>query len=141
MGVPDTPEVWGQLDRVLDKTYKFANGRGLKIARTFIDCGGHYADYVYAYCFKNCFRQRFAIKGSNMVTKTLLPRLAKSRCVTAPFLWCSSARIRASSKSWVANVSIEVQGAKYMHFPLDDKHRMKKFVEALQGLLKMTIRA
>ena len=33
-------------------------------------------------------------------------------------------------------LSIEVQGAKYMHFPLDDKLKIKKIVDAMQRLLK-----
>lgn len=135
LGVPDTPEVWEQLDRVLDKTYKFANGRGLKIARTFIDCGGHYTDYVYAYCFKNRFRQRFAIKGSNMANEDLVAKIGKKqmRNSSIPLVFIGT---DTGKQQIMDRLSIEVQGAKYMHFPLDDKHRMKKFVEALQGLLK-----
>ena len=127
--------MWEQLDRVLDKTYKFANGRGLKIARTFIDCGGHYTDYVYAYCFKNRFRQRFAIKGSNMANEDLVAKIGKKqmRNSSIPLVFIGT---DTGKQQIMDRLSIEVQGAKYMHFPLDDKHRMKKFVEALQGLLK-----
>ena len=135
LGVPDTPEVWEQLDRILDKTYKFANGRGLKIARTFIDCGGHYTDYVYAYCFKNRFRQRFAIKGSNMANEDLVAKIGKKqmRNSSIPLVFIGT---DTGKQQIMDRLSIEVQGAKYMHFPLDDKRRMKKFVEALQGLVK-----
>lgn len=135
LGVPDTPEVWEQLDRVLDKTYKFANGRGLKIARTFIDCGGHYTDYVYAYCFKNRFRQRFAIKGSNMANEDLVAKIGKKqmRNSSIPLVFIGT---DTGKQQIMDRLSIEVQGAKYMHFPLDDKRRMKKFVKELQGLVK-----
>ena len=50
LGVPDTPKVWDMLDEQLDKEYCFASGKGLLVARAFIDSGGHYTKEVYAYC-------------------------------------------------------------------------------------------
>lgn len=46
-GIPDSPDVWKQLDMILDRKYFFKDGKtGLKVARTFIDSGGHYTNEV-----------------------------------------------------------------------------------------------
>ena len=49
LGVPENPEVWAALDEQLDREYRFKNGTGLIVPRTFIDSGGHYTKEVYAY--------------------------------------------------------------------------------------------
>ena len=63
LGKPDNQATWDELDSILDRTYRFSNGIGLNIVRTFIDSGGHYTSNVYEYCTKNFRKQRFAIKG------------------------------------------------------------------------------
>ena len=63
MGVPDEDEVWQRLDDVIDKRYAFANGRGLSIALTLIDSGGHYTQTIYKKCKERQAKKVFAIKG------------------------------------------------------------------------------
>ncbi|MGM9529300.1 MAG: phage terminase large subunit family protein [Phascolarctobacterium sp.] len=118
MGVPDTDEVWNKLDEQLDKVYYFANGRGLKVARTFIDSGGHYTKYVYSYCLRNYYKQRFAIKGASKPGEPLIAKISKiqvdNRSIPLVLLGTDS------GKQYIMDrLSIEVPGAKYMHFPLD----------------------
>lgn len=118
MGVPDTQEVWSKLDEQLDKVYRFANGRGLMVARTFIDSGGHYTKYVYAYCLRNYHKQRFAIKGASKPGEPLIAKISKvevdSHSIPLVLLGTDS------GKQYIMDrLSIEVPGAKYMHFPLD----------------------
>mgnify|MGYP000296757676 CR=1 FL=1 len=63
MGRPDTPEVWQRLDDVVDRVYKFKNGRGLKISITCVDSGGHFTQEVYEACRARVGKRVFAIKG------------------------------------------------------------------------------
>lgn len=83
-GVPDQKETWNQLDEILDRVYRFADGTGLKVARTFIDSGGHYTKDVYEYCFRNYRKNRIAIKGSNQYSAPLLDRIAKPKGYKIP---------------------------------------------------------
>ena len=118
MGVPDTQEVWSKLDEQLDRVYHFANGRGLMVARTFIDSGGHYTKYVYAYCLKNYHKQRFAIKGASKPGEPLIAKISKVEVDkhSIPLVLLGT----DSGKQYIMDrLSIEVPGAKYMHFPLD----------------------
>lgn len=118
VGVPDTDEVWNKLDEQLDKVYYFASGRGLKVARTFIDSGGHYTKYVYAYCRKNYYKQRFAIKGASKPGEPLIAKISKIQVDnhSIPLVLLGT----DSGKQYIMDrLSIEVPGAKYMHFPLD----------------------
>lgn len=118
MGVPDTQEVWSKLDEQLDRVYRFANGRGLMVARTFIDSGGHYTKYVYAYCLRNYHKQRFAIKGASKPGEPLIAKISKVEVDnhSIPLVLLGT----DSGKQYIMDrLSIEVPGAKYMHFPLD----------------------
>ena len=56
--------VWAELDKVLDADYKFADGRALKISRTFVD-SGYNTDAVYNYCERRQVRGVFPIKGKS----------------------------------------------------------------------------
>ena len=58
---PDLSDTWDELDKILDRVYRFADGKGLKVYRTFVDSGGHYTGHVYRYCGKH--NNRFPIKG------------------------------------------------------------------------------
>ena len=59
-GKATSDTTWRKLDEVLNKTYRFKDGAGIKIARTFID-SGFSTDSVYKYCRGK--PNRFAIKG------------------------------------------------------------------------------
>lgn len=64
-GKPSEKDVWERLDGVLDKVYRFKDGKGLKISITFVDSGGHYTQEVYMQCAKRLNKRVFAIKGAD----------------------------------------------------------------------------
>lgn len=114
---PDEAATWRALDEVLDKVYTFANGTGLKVARTFIDSGGHYAAFVYAYCEQCAGRGRFPIKGyANRPGIPLIYKLAKETTSRMPVVILGV----DDGKQQVANrLELEKPGYKYFHFGLD----------------------
>ncbi len=65
IGSPDKEDTWERLDGVIDKVYRFKNGKGLKISITFVDSGGHYTQDVYQQCAKRLNKKVFAIKGKD----------------------------------------------------------------------------
>ena len=73
-GDPNENDVWTRLDDVIDHVYKFENGVGLKISRTFVDSGGHKGQSVYKQCFMRSRKQVFAIKGSGIPNTPLVKR-------------------------------------------------------------------
>ncbi len=45
-GKPSDDDVWERLDGIIDRRWKFKNGKGLKVSVTFVDSGGHYTRYT-----------------------------------------------------------------------------------------------
>ena len=86
LGAPNQARTWKEIDSILDKTYHFADGKGLKVVRTFIDSGGHYTSDVYNYCQKNFHKQRFAIKGRGGPGIPLIYKIAKANNAKAPLI-------------------------------------------------------
>lgn len=64
-GRPSDRDVWERLDGVVDRVYRFKDGKGLKISITFVDSGGHYTQDVYEQCAKRLNKRVFAIKGKD----------------------------------------------------------------------------
>lgn len=64
-GDPRKDDVWERLDGIIDKVYRFKDGKGLKIAMTFVDSGGNCTQEVYRQCAKRMNKMVFAIKGKD----------------------------------------------------------------------------
>ncbi len=119
LGVPENPEVWDALTEQLDREYRFKNGTGLIVPRTFIDSGGHYSKEVYAYSQRRLARQCFAVKGASTSGVPIIYKYSKDRVShgrTIPLVFIGT----DSGKQYVMDrLSIDVPGPKYFHFPLD----------------------
>lgn len=120
LGAPDKAETWKELDQQLDRLYYFANGTGLRVARTFIDSGGHYTKNVYQYCQANERKQRFAIKGHNLAGVPILYKMGKAEGYSIPLMMLGV----SEGKQYVMQRLIDVTaaGPMYFHFP-DDTRR------------------
>ncbi len=118
LGIPDRKETWDELDQQLDRLYYFANGVGLKVARTFIDSGGHYTADVYKYCLANAAKQRIAIKGHRLAGVPLLYRLGEAKGYAIPLMMLGV----SEGKQYVMErlINAKAPGAKYFHFPSNE---------------------
>ena len=65
MGDPTRPEVWGQVDAVLDVGWPTATGMELRIAQMAVDTGGHATHEAYEFVRQRTNRGVVAIKGMN----------------------------------------------------------------------------
>ena len=112
---PDVPDTWAELDKILDRVYRFADGKGLKVYRTFVDSGGHYTGHVYRYCGKH--NNRFPIKGyANRPGIELLYKLGKETGCKVPLIILGV----DDGKQQVFNrLAIQEVGDGYFHFGLD----------------------
>ncbi|MDL2280335.1 phage terminase large subunit family protein [Selenomonadales bacterium OttesenSCG-928-I06] len=131
LGVPDQQATWDKLDEVLDKTYRFVDGKGLKVARTFIDSGGHYTEEVYRYCLKNYHKQRIAIKGSSNFSAPLIEKYSKPQNYNIPLVLIGVSQ----GKQYIFERLLkEDKGDRVhkLHFPLnEDKGYNKAYFKGL----------
>lgn len=117
LGAPNQARTWKEIDNILDKTYHFADGKGLKVVRTFIDSGGHYTSDVYNYCQKNFHKQRFAIKGRGGPGIPLIYKIAKANNAKAPLILLG---VDDGKQQIMDRLSIDSPGPLYFHFPQDE---------------------
>lgn len=124
-GDPNDDETWARLDDVLEKVYRFRDGRGLTISMTFIDSGGHKTQSVYAHCRDRISKRVFAIKGQggDGVPYTRPPSKVKivvnGRALGSAFLYVLG--VDAGKASIMANLKVQEAGPKYCHFPTGEE--------------------
>lgn len=122
MGDPNDDYVWERLDEVIDKTYKFANGRGLNISITCVDSGGHKTQSVYRHCRDRLSKRVFAIKGQggDGIPYTKPPSKVKimvnGKAIGQTWLYVLGVD---AGKADIIKGALRVQkpGPKYCHFP------------------------
>lgn len=122
MGKPSDEETWAKLDYVIDRSYRFADGKALKVSLTFVDSGGHYTQEVYEECRKRKNKRVFAIKGKG----------GEGVPFTGPPSIVNIVRDdRVVGKTWLYNIGVDSgkerimsglkvqEGARRSHFPLE----------------------
>lgn len=122
MGDPDDDGPWLRLDEVVNKTYKFRDNNGLKIAMTLVDSGGHKTQSVYKQCRARLGKRVFALKGAGGDDIPFTKPPSKVDIVVNG---------RAIAKTWLYNIGVDAgktailkgainvlePGPKYCHFP------------------------
>lgn len=124
-GDPNEEEVWNRLDDVVSHIYKFADGRGLRISRTFVDSGGHKTQSVYRHCLARTGMQVFAIKGSSVPDAPLTRKpstvdiVVGGKAVAKTWLYTIGVNA-AKSELLCGMLRVAEPGPKYCHFPSRD---------------------
>lgn len=126
MGDPHYLEVWQQLDDIIDHVYRFADpSKGLKISLTFVDSGGHKTQDVYRECARRLNKRVFAIKGQggDGVPYTKPPSKVNITVngKTIGKAWLYTLGVDAGKTDIMDNVKVQEPGAKYCHFPKDER--------------------
>lgn len=121
-GDPNENEVWQRLDDVINHEYRFADGRGLTISRTFVDSGGHKTQAVYRQCRARTGRKVYAIKGSNKHSDPLTKPPGKAKIVVdgkiVATTWLYSIGVDAAKADILKGMLLVLEpGPKYCHFP------------------------
>jgi phage terminase large subunit GpA-like protein len=120
LGRPDSPEVWRQLDEVIDRYYYFKNGKHLKIGLTFIDSGGHFTQEVYEQCRIRQAKRVFAIKGKggeNVPYISTKPSQVVINGNSNKKAWLYIIGVDAGKTAIMSNLKVETPGASFCHFP------------------------
>lgn len=122
MGDPNDDLTWTKLDDVLSHVYRFKNGRGLTVAMTCVDSGGHKTQSVYRHCRERMGRRVFAIKGQGGDGVPFTRPPSKVNIIVNG---------RAIGKAWLYTLGVDAgkadilkgalrvmePGPKYCHFP------------------------
>ena len=123
LGRPDTPEVWEQLDELIDRVYRFENGKGLRISMTFVDDGGHFTQEVRLRCAQRIGKRVFDCKGFAGDGKpyTSPPKKVKIviRGKTIGECWQYQLGVDAGKQLIMDGLKVQTPGPRYCHFPIN----------------------
>lgn len=115
-GDPSAPQLWGDLDTLLARTYEREDGFVLSIQSMAIDTGGHHTQQVYKYCKPRYGRRIFAIKGVGGEGRPLVGRPSTNnnmKCKLFPI------GVDTAKEIVYSRLRIQEEGAGYCHFPND----------------------
>lgn len=121
IGDPAYDDPWRRLDDVLEHVYRFRDGKGLTIARTFVDSGGHKTQHVYTQCRARLNRRVFAIKGQGGDGIPFTKPPSKVKIVVngraMGQTWLYSLGVDAGKADIFAALKVQEAGPKFCHFP------------------------
>lgn len=118
IGQPSELDVWERLDGVIDKVYRFKDGKGLKISITFVDAGGHYTQDVKEQCAKRLNKKVFAIFGKCGENRPYTDVPKKSKIIKED---------RVIGEAWYYIVGVDSGKVKIMAALLDEKEKKCHF--------------
>lgn len=116
-GRPDTPEVWKEVDALLDHGWQSENGVQLKVLAAFMDSGGHYTSTVYKQCARRASRRLWAIKGEKGDGREECRPMKRGESESLKFM----VGVDAGKAGIMFEAGIDEPGPNYMHFPDDYK--------------------
>ena len=128
-GRADAPVVWEEVDALLDKEWRLANGMKMRILATFIDSGGHFTTPIYKECAKRASRRIWPIKGEKGEGKPECRPMKRSQGDGAKFML----GVDAGKEGIMYEAALEEPGPNYMHFPID--YRAGYDMEFFRGLI------
>lgn len=125
MGDPREPKVWERLDDVVEHSYKYKNGKGLRISITLVDSGGHCTQEVYKECRKRLEKRVFAIKGKGGEGIPYISPPSKVATKDNKRITCWLYIIGTDAGKSAIMSSLKVKDkegeTKYCHFPLGEE--------------------
>lgn len=112
-GDPSTPQLWTDLDSLINTQYETESGRNIAIRSACVDSGGHFTNAVYQYCKRNMGRRIFAIKGVGGEGKPIAGRPTRNNVAKCPLFSIGVDNIKDIV---FARLRINEEGAGYVHF-------------------------
>ena len=139
MGRPDDEKVWRDLDTVIDHTYTFKDGLGLKVLSTFVDEGGHFTAEVRQQCRARQGKHVFPIKGVAGAGKPFTSNPKQMRIVINKRVigtcWTYQIGVDSGKSVIMDNLRVTAAGPKYCHFPKRDDYGARYFASLLSERL------
>lgn len=122
-GEPNSKEAWEKLDSIVSRGYRFANGRGLRVAMTCVDSGdGVYTNDIALRCKQREGMCVFAVKGSGVQGKSFISPPTKQPIDKDKrrTYYLYSIGVSAGKSVIMKSVQAQEPGPGYMHFPSDE---------------------
>ena len=116
-GDPAKPEIWQELDELLQKFFPTEDGRNLRISAAAVDSGGHHTASVYRFCDRRVGRHIYAIKGAAGARPIWPKRAGKSKKHAGSLIWLLG--VDTAKDAIYARLRIDKAGPGYCHFPID----------------------
>ncbi len=123
-GSPGDDAAWAKLDEIISRPYRFTNGRGLRVALTFVDSGdGNYTNEIATRTRTRQGMNVYAIKGDGRMGKPYInppskQAIAQNKAVT---YWLYVLGVNAGKAAIMQSVSVESPGVNFMHLPKGDE--------------------
>jgi len=140
-GDPAEEDVWERLDGIIDRRWKFKNGKGLKVSVTFVDSGGNRTQEVYEKCQKRRMKKVFAIKGKGGEGIPFVGPPGKAKIVrrgvvvgTTPLYIIG---VDAGKEKIMSGLEAENESRHRFHFPADEERGYDE--NFFKGLLSETM--
>ena len=115
-GRADAPEVWAEIDDLLDREWTMANGMKMRILASFMDSGGHFTQEVYAECAKRQHKRLWAVKGEGGDKPYVrLMKRDNGRDKATRFI----IGVDSGKEAIMYATGVTEPGARYMHYPRD----------------------
>ena len=118
-GDPSTPDLWNDLDKILDHTFTHSRDLGnFPITAVAVDSGGHYTDHVISYCDARKHKRFWAIKGSSAGSGVPIwpVRASQNKRLKKPLYVIG---VNDAKETLMQRLRIENKGAGYWHFPIE----------------------
>ena len=116
-GDPSTAAPWNDLDAILLKSYRRADGVDLRITATAVDAGGHHAQGVYSFTRARYARRVWAVRGASKPGQPIWPRKPTKKNVGRVPLFMVGTD--AAKDLIMGRLRIEPGRPGYCHFPAD----------------------
>ena len=117
-GRADDEAVWQDVDALVDREWQMENGKRIRAAVTFIDCGGHFYDAVVEHCAERRVRRVYPIRGDNKDTGPLVRHTKSTKKGLNLFIL----NVYVGKRAVLYNTGVREPGPRYMHFP-DEEER------------------
>ena len=138
MGCPGQPQVWEELDQVLEKTYQREDGQALRVMTTCVDTGGHYTTEAYEYCKKREPLRVWPIKGKG---GSGIPFVKRPGRRNEAGVWLFLLGVDAGKDTVFSRLQVNFDGeAGFCHFPMEPRGYDQQYFVGLTAE-KRTIRS
>ena len=115
-GRADAPEVWAEIDDLLDRQWTLPNGMKMRILGSFMDSGGHFTQEVYRECAKRANKRLWAIKGEGGDKPYVrLMKKDNGKDKATRFI----VGVDSGKEAIMYATTVTEPGPRYMHFPRD----------------------
>ena len=127
MGRPDSDEVWDALDKIVFlRQLHFADGIPMRVARSFVDEGGHFTQEVRQRCRERQRHNVFAIKGmAGSDRPYTAPPKKQKIMINKRYIgdcWQYQIGVDAGKQLIMDNLKVKTPGPRYCHFPRRDDY-------------------